>query len=52
MSTCTSCYPYYQLCVYTIYKELTQFRTYMLLYASEVVATVVAAAVTTIVLGH
>lgn len=40
------------LCVYTIYKELTRFRTYMLLYASEVVAIVVAAAVTTIVLGR
>lgn len=28
------------LCVYTIYKELTRFRIYVLLYASEVVARV------------
>lgn len=28
------------LCVYTIYKELTCFRNYVLLYASEVVARV------------
>lgn len=40
------------LCVYTTYKELTRFWTYVLLYAPEVVATVAAAAVTTIVLGR